>query len=853
MRGFRLSLWCLILVVSVRVVHAQAAPDGGVDAPAADAASPGAPTDAPDAESTAAPDAPAAVPPTPPPDAARPPAACTATIDGHVVDKVSHEPIVAATVSLNGQYLGDTDELGRFAATAQCEGAITVMVERADYNAESRTLPVLTGAHAAVELAMTVLDNETIVIRDKAPTPTDMRSTTSISGEALERTRGQSFSESLAEVPGVSQLRSASGMAKPIIRGQYGRRLLLLVDGVRHASQDWGLDHAPEIDPFVAGKLVVVRGASGVRYGPDAIGGAIVVEPPDLLHEAGYAGEVHAVGMTNGRGGSLAARLQGASLKLPGFAWQLEGTWKRTAAASTPDYPLDNTGVAEWNAGATAEYDRGRAEYRVSFLHYHARIGVCSCLRVGSADDFFAQLNRDRPVGVENYSADFAIDRQYQDVTHDTALARARWHLGEVGDVEASYAFQFDHRLEYDIVRQAITSPQYAFRLATHDGELAFEHHPVHLTEHLHLKGSAGLVGRIQQHDYAGLSLIPSYQGYGGGVYGIERLVADKYELEAGVRYDHLARTADIGRRDFLRLVRSGQLDKGACGAGNPDPVHCHSAFDLFSASLGALRQLTDAWSVKLDVSTSSRAPNPDEQYINGNSPTFPVLGLGKPDLGPETTYSTSLTTSWSSARVTAEASAYANLINDYIYFAPAIAASGQPIFDVTVAGSFPRFTTRPVNAAFYGADGGVAVAPVAQLQVGAQVSVVRARDRSDNSYLVFVPADRARGSVLYKLPALGPLHETSLMANVERVRRQYRYDRHADLAPPPAGYTLLGAALTTHLDVHHDDLEIALEGTNLANVRYRDYTSLLRYFADQPGRQLMLRLSIHFNTTKKR
>ena len=252
-------------------------------------------------------------------------------------------------------------------------------------------------------------------------------------------------------------------------------------------------------------------------------------------------------------------------------------------------------------------------------------------------------------------------------------------------------------------------------------------------------------------------------------------------------------------------------------------------------------------------MSTSSRAPNPDEQYINGNSPTFPVLGLGKPDLGPETTYSTSLTTSWSSARVTAEASAYANLINDYIYFAPAIAASGQPIFDVTVAGSFPRFTTRPVNAAFYGADGGVAVAPVAQLQVGAQVSIVRARDRSDHSYLVFVPADRARGSVRYKLPTLGPLHETSLMASVERVRRQYRYDRNADLAPPPAGYTLLGAALTTHLDVHHDDLEIALEGTNLANVRYRDYTSLLRYFADQPGRQLMLRLSIHFNTTKKR
>ena len=37
----------------------------------------------------------------------------------------------------------------------------------------------------------------------------------------------------------------------------------------------------------------------------------------------------------------------------------------------------------------------------------------------------------------------------------------------------------------------------------------------------------------------------------------------------------------------------------------------------------------------------------------------------------------------------------------------------------------------------------------------------------------------------------------------------------------------------------------LALQGTNLLNTRYRDYTSLLRYFADQPGIEIMLRLSV--------
>ena len=63
-----------------------------------------------------------------------------------------------------------------------------------------------------------------------------------------------------------------------------------------------------------------------------------------------------------------------------------------------------------------------------------------------------------------------------------------------------------------------------------------------------------------------------------------------------------------------------------------------------------------------------------------------------------------SLTLLHESEHVTAEASAYVNRIDNYIYFAPAIGADGLPIFDVIVRGAFPRFTTRPIDAVFYGA-----------------------------------------------------------------------------------------------------------------------------------------------------
>jgi iron complex outermembrane recepter protein len=777
---------------------------------------------------------------------AQPAPRCAGTVEGRVVDDRTHEPVIGAIVLVNGRGSEMTDEAGRFAVRGLCPGSIALRVEREGYAPGTRTIALT--ATASLELRLRAVEGEVIVVQGENPEPIDMRSTAKVTGEALERTRGRDLSDTLAEVPGVSQLRSASGMAKPIVRGQYGRRLLLLVDSTRHRSQDWGIDHAPEVDPFVADEISVVRGASGVRYGPDAIGGAVLVEPPELPRKPGVSGQAHAIGLSNGFGGALAGRVQGASRNLPGVSARVEGSMKHIAAPATPDYPLDNTGSSEWNVGAAAGYRTGDDQYKVTYDHYQAQLGVCTCLRIDSSAQFFEQFDRKRPVGSELYTSDFEVERPYQAVVHDHALARGRWGLDGVGTLTATYSFQQDHRREYEIVREATTGPQFNFRLYTHDVDVGLEHRPIHPTDNLHLAGSVGAVGMIQDHQYSGLPLVPDHQAWSAGAYVIERLIGRKFEVEAGLRYDYLARSASILRQDFLRLVRSGQLAEDACGTGEMDPVDCSSKFHTVSASIGGLRQITTAWSIKLDLSTASRPPNPDEQYLNGTSPTFPVLGLGKPDLGPETTYSASATTSYQGDRVTAEASAFANHIDDYIYFAPAIGDDGEPIFDVLIRGTFPRFVTRPVDAVFYGADGGIAVAPVPFLELGAQLSLVRARNRTDDSYLVFVPPDRLRGSITFRLPSLWGLRKTFASVSGTYTRRQDRFDLAADFSRPPGAYFLLGAEAGTEARVGEQTVKFALQGTNLLDVRYRDYTSLLRYFADQPGWQLLARFSVDFD-----
>lgn len=776
---------------------------------------------------------------------------CGASVDVHVVESFEHAPVSDVFVTLDGVGRGATNARGQLNIVGLCPGTIVVETLHPAFEGARRSVKVHGAVALEIELQPLV---ESITVTEKARPPTDMRSTAVVTGDALERKRGQSLSEALSDVPGVSQLRSGTGIAKPIVRGLSGRRLPILVDGVRHRAQEWGIDHAPEIDPAIAESITVVRGASGVRYGSDAIGGVILVDPPSLLDRPGVASEAHLIGYSNGLGGSATGRVQFAPSAVPGLAVQLEGGGKRVRAPSTPDYPLDNTGEAEWSAGSAVAYRRGSGTYQLSFRHFESKLGVCNCLRVESAEDFVAQLRRNRPLGAELYTSSFAVERPYQAVAHDLALTRARWSIASVGSLTGTYALQFDHRREYDVVRQATAGPQFSFRQWTHDADLVLDHVPVHLTDHLHLGGAVGVVGMLQDHDYTGLPLVPSHQAIAGGAYVSERLWADDYEIEAGLRYDYLSRRASIVRRDFLRLVRSGQLAEATCGPAEAaaDPVTCASRLHTISASLGGLVRLSSSSTAKLDLSTASRPPNPDEQYLNGSAPSLPVVGLGQPDASVETAYSASLTLAHSGERIAAEVSAFGSYIADYLNFAPAIDAGGKPVFDVLIRGTFPRFVTRPVDATFYGADGALSLVPIPWLALGGQASLIRARDITNNGFLAFVPPDRVRASVAVTPRSFWGVEGLTASVAGTYAALQSRFDLATDLAPPPDAYFLLEAAVEGRGRVGGQTVKVAVHAANVLAARYREYASLFRYSADQPGRQLMLRITMLYDSTKQ-
>jgi iron complex outermembrane receptor protein len=517
----------------------------------------------------------------------------------------------------------------------------------------------------------------------------------------------------------------------------------------------------------------------------------------------------------------------------------------------TPDHPLDNTSAWTWNAGTRLGWLRERFDVEVGYRVMRSRLGICTCLQISTPEEFQRAIARGRPVGADAYRADFEIGRPKQEIWHHLALARTRVSLGHAGELHATYAFQYNDRKEFAIVRDSVEGEQLHFGLATHTGDLRFEHAAARLRSWT-LVGTLGAMVTQQGNEFeAATTLIPDYQQWGWTVYDVERFVHDRVEIEIGGRYEGVHRLADLDERDFLGLQASDRLDPDACRTQGTGAL-CRHDFHTASATLGllarpfrAVRDLT----IRVQLDSSARIPAIDEQYMNGAAPSFPILGFGDAKLSVERSWGGETTLQWSGDWWHVEGSGYATYIDDYIYFVPEPQEGQCAPLTCTSRGAFPVFVFTPIDALFGGGELRFDLrAPRLPFGLSGSAAWVRAQDLTAGGPLAFLPADRYALIGRYFLPDTRVTARAYLELSGMLVTRQTRWQPDLDFAPPPPAYVLLGAGAGVEFLAEGQIVRLSLVGTNLLDMRYRDYNSLLRYFADEPGWGLQLRLSVDFD-----
>jgi hemoglobin/transferrin/lactoferrin receptor protein len=180
----------------------------------------------------------------------------------------------------------------------------------------------------------------------------------------LQERASRTTPEALAEEAGVFVQRTNHGGGSPIIRGQFGNRILLLVDGIRlnNSSFRQGTNqYLNTIDPLVVDRLEVVRGPGSALYGSDAIGGLINVmtERPRLTGEGAYGG-VRVVSASMDRSAQLGMRMGWAG---DGVGVLASASYRMFGDLRGGDgYEQPFTGYEQWSAtgSGTVEFKPGQ-------------------------------------------------------------------------------------------------------------------------------------------------------------------------------------------------------------------------------------------------------------------------------------------------------------------------------------------------------------------------------------------------------------------------------------------------------------------------------------------------------------
>jgi iron complex outermembrane recepter protein len=728
------------------------------------------------------------------------------------------------------------DSSGNFLLQDLCPGKIQLVISFGGYKPFDTTIRVT--RDIALDIALTsnaqqlssVVVTGAIVHKDQITTAVK----SVLSGRDLEQTRGLSLGESLKSITGVNSLQTGPSISKPIIHGVYSNRILIMNNGVRQEGQNWGNDHAPEIDPFIATKVTVVKGAASIRYGSDAIGGVILLDPKEMPRQPGVGGELNLVGMTNGQVGVASGMVEGAGGgKWEGLSWRAQGTVKKAGNAQTSHYYIGNTGFNEDDYSATVQYRHANYGAELYYSKFDTKIGIASATHIGTLADLYQAFARNEPAVKAGFSYD--INRPYQMVNHQLFKANTFIDWKNMGRLEATYAFQNDIRKEYDADPSYIDSiarlnpPDLYFKLYTNTADLVWQHPAIGKK----LVGSIGLNfishGNSQENITGYTELIPNFVDYGGGAFIIEKYELKKWIFEGGLRYDY-------------KWLRAYMLDPTTLIEKRPT-----YNWNNTTINAGATYRLSEQFSGTVNFGTAWRPPQVIELFANGIHQSAASYETGDPNLQLEKAYNSSAAVKYSSPDLDAEVGVYVNDFHNYIYLKP----DSMP--RQTIQGAFPSYTyTQIKNALFKGLDLNFTWRFLRRFSLISKTTLVRARDQSANAWLINIPADRFDNTLRYEIHSLGSLKNFFVSINNLAVARQNRVPPKGDYTLPPAGYVLWGADIGCSIPAWKHLINVSLSGTNLANTAYRDYLNRFRYFIDDLGRNVSFRVVIPFGAASQ-
>lgn len=628
-----------------------------------------------------------------------------------------------------------------------------------------------------------------------------------INRDSLAYNNGFTLSESLATLPGVSMLSTGIGINKPVIRGLYGNRILILLAGLKFDNQQWQEEHGLGLSENGLSSIELIKGPMGVLYGSEALGGVI-----NLIEENKPAPGTRQMDVS----GKLNSNTLGGNFSL-GYKVNTGKRWLRLRL-SVDDH---------------ADYSNGNNE-RVLNSRYN---GITFKSTYGfkrkqwqSDNHFTSAFNR----------FGFIFNDVYTFISPDNRWSRSLSvnpaHMVLLNLLSSQNQIQLKGRSKLNV-----NAGLQSNRRMENEGGGAISLDMHLLTLQYLIKYEREL---NQKHTLM-LSHLGLYENNTN--YGARKIVPDAVMNEFNVSaYLESKFGGYKNNRPWLRT----ELGAGAgrkqvntfftAGVNDPNkeirPFR-KSAFyqNAFAGvSISRIKHLL----IKFNASSGVRIPNLAELSSDGLHEGVFTFEIGNPKLKNETLNSLNAVFDYNQKNFSFSCSPFYNHFSNYVYLAP---TSEQWL-------GFPVFRYMQQDAEQMGMELTMDVRFLKRFKLSGLASGMNSKTAS-GEYTPYTPANKMGGSLTYDFRFKNG-------ASISAYVKMDHYDAQRQLAPNELGtgsYELIGAGVSGAVFLSGKMLEWSLVGNNLGNKAYYDHLSRLKYFGLlNPGRNIFASLKYTFNSKTK-
>jgi iron complex outermembrane recepter protein len=587
------------------------------------------------------------------------------------------------------------------------------------------------------------------------------------------------LSDALSKIPGISQMSTGNSISKPVIRGLYGNRILVLLSGVRFDNQQWQDEHGLGLSQIGIDRVEVIKGPASLLYGSEAMGGVIniIEEKPTQIGTKADAGTVL---YSNSRGMLTDAGISSRSAK--NRWWRL-----RLGAENHADYS-DGANTRVLNS-------RNRGYY----------------LKAG--------YGFERKNWVQENSYNFSYN-QYGFILEDLPTffdADKRWNRAMAGPHHNVMLNLFNSQNTIYLPKSVLKlngGIQSNRRMEDEGGgQISLDMHLLSLLQNLRWEKKLNTRTTVivnQQYtytnnkNYGGRVIIPNASMMEGNLSGFFRFRLHKVIIETGAggnfKYIHTLRTQILnapGERmqPFTRNKASGNA--------------------MFGAAYNPNNKLT----LKANIATGFRAPNLAELSSNGLHEGVYRYEIGDPNLKPEQNINTDINVEYQNKQLFFSSSVFYNRFVNYVYLSP----TSETYF------GFPVFRFLQQDATIFGGEFFASYTPknLKWLQWKEGFTLTQGK-LNNGGNLPFIPAYKLNSSVRFEKKQVA----TQKTAFVEpEFVYVFKQNRPAQFETNTGAYYLLNITSGLVIPAKSGNFKVGLTANNITSQVYADHLSRLKYF----------------------